>query len=121
MQEFMLIIAGGRDFTNFSLLEQTVLYLANGPLNDKAISIVSGMAPGADTMGYTFAVKHNVLTYQFPADWITYGKRAGMLRNKEMGLFADGLLAFWDGQSKGTKQMIDYMQKLGKPVHVIPY
>lgn len=50
MQEFMLIIAGGRDFTNFSLLEQTVLYLANDPLKDKAISIVSGMAPGADTM-----------------------------------------------------------------------
>ena len=36
-----------------------------------------------------------------------------------MGDFADILLAIWDGKSRGTKQMIDYMKSLGKPVHVV--
>ena len=36
-------------------------------------------------------------------------------------IVADGLLAFWDGQSRGTKQMIEYMRSLNKPVHIIHY
>ena len=121
MDEFKLIVAGGRDFTDAKMLDKAILDLAEGEYADKAISIVSGMARGADMLGYMFAVKNNVVVYAMPADWEQHGKRAGMIRNKEMGEFADALLAFWDSESKGTKQMIDYMRKLGKPVHVIPY
>ena len=121
MQEFKLIVAGGRDFSDAKMLEKAITDLAEGDYADKAVSIVSGMARGADMLGYLFAVKHNVVVYAMPADWEQYGKRAGMIRNKAMGDMADALLAFHDGASKGTKQMIDYMRKLGKPVHVIPY
>lgn len=121
MKELKLIVAGGRDFADSQLLGEHILALANGIYATRAISIVSGMARGADLMAYTFAVKHNVVVYQFPADWNQYGKRAGFLRNQAMGDFADVLLAFWDQKSKGTKHMIDYMTKLGKPVHIINY
>lgn len=121
MQEFKLIVAGGRDFNKVEVLAQSIIHLANGVYADKAVSIVTGMAKGADSLGYHFAIKHNVVTYKFPADWDQYGKRAGMIRNKQMGDFADGLLAFWDGQSRGTKQMIEYMRSLGKPTHIIHY
>jgi hypothetical protein len=79
------------------------------------------MARGADMLGFQFAREHGVKCYQFPADWNQYGKRAGFIRNKQMGDFADGLLAFWDGESRGTKQMVEYMQSLKKPVHIIRY
>lgn len=121
MDEFKLIVAGGRDFTDAKMLDKAILDLAEGEYADKAISIVSGMARGADMLGYMFAVNHNVVVYQFPAEWDKYGKRAGFIRNKQMGDFADGLLAFWDGSSKGTKQMIEYMQSLQKPVHIVRY
>ena len=121
MKEFKLIIAGGRDFSDYDLLSKVVHDLACGEYADKALSIVSGMARGADTLGYLFAVKHNVVVYQFPADWNKYGKSAGYMRNREMGLFADGLLAAWDQTSKGTQHMIRYMETLGKPVHIIKY
>lgn len=123
MQEFKLIIAGGRDFTDSKLMHKHIDGLANGDgaLAQYAVSIVTGMARGADKLGRDFALVFNVKRYEFPADWNQYGKRAGMIRNKQMGDFADGLLAFWDGQSKGTKQMIEYMRSLGKPVHIINY
>ena len=79
------------------------------------------MAKGADSLGHFFAIQHNVAKYKFPADWIKYGKGAGFIRNKQMGDFADGLLAFWDGESRGTKQMVEYMRSLGKPVHIVNY
>lgn len=120
MPEFKLIVAGGRDFADYDLLSKVIIDLAHGEYADKAISIVSGMARGADTLGYLFACKHNVVVYQFPAEWDKYGKQAGYMRNKDMGLFAYGLLAFWNG-SRGTAHMIQYMRSLNKPVHIVKY
>ena len=117
--EFKLIVAGGRDFDNYQQLADSIIYLANNTYRDKEVSIVSGMAKGADSLGYTFAVSHNVKRYEFPADW-SLGKSAGFIRNKAMGDFADGLIAFYSG-SNGTKHMIEYMRSLNKPVHVIQY
>lgn len=121
MTEFKLIVAGGRDFDNAGLLNNEIKNLANTIYNDQAVSIVSGMANGADRMGYTFALRNGVVVHKFPADWDKYGKSAGMIRNKQMGDFADGLLAFWDGKSRGTAQMIQYMRSLNKPVYIVSY
>jgi len=82
------------------------------------MEVVSGMAPGVDTTAYEWAARHRIVRTPFPADWDTYGKSAGMRRNKEMGDYADELLAIWDGKSKGTGNMIAYMKSLGKPVQI---
>lgn len=47
----------------------------------------------------------------YPADWKKYGSSAGYIRNDEMAKYADCLIAFWDGKSKGTKHMIDLAVK----------
>lgn len=121
MTEFKLIIAGGRDFDDAQRLRDELIYLATTTYQDRNVSVVSGMARGADKLGYVFAKRNSVKTYAFPAEWHRYGKTAGFKRNADMGRFADGLLAFWNGRSKGTKHMIDFMTHLGKPVHVVKY
>lgn len=119
--EFKLIIAGGRDFKDYDQLAYTVMALATTVYADMEISIVSGMARGADALGYMFAHRNNVKVYEFPAQWDRFGKQAGFRRNTEMGNFADGLLCFWDGESKGTQHMIQYMGQLNKPVYITRY
>jgi len=121
MNEFKLIVAGGRDFDDYFLLKGWVNRLANETYAERAVSIVSGMARGADALGTQFAKEHGVRLYEFPADWDQYGKRAGFMRNEQMGRFSDGLLAFWDIRSKGTAHMIEFMRKLNKPVHIVTY
>ena len=79
------------------------------------------MARGADTLGRTYAYDNDIPIKSFPADWHTYGNQAGFIRNEQMGDYADELVAFWDGQSPGTRHMIKYMQNLGKKVTVIEY
>jgi hypothetical protein len=54
----------------------------------------------------------------FPAQWSIYGKGAGYIRNREMAQYADALIAFWDGKSKGTKNMIDEAKKQGLIIKV---
>lgn len=123
MKEFKLIVAGGRGFDNYSVLEDTLLTLCTnmGVLADVDVSIVSGMAKGADILAVDFAKRYNVVLHKYPADWDKYGKGAGFKRNEQMAFFSDGLLAFWDGESRGTKHMIDTMQKAGKQVWIVRY
>lgn len=121
MEPFKLIVAGGRNFNDYELLSEEIEKLALMELREYAVSIVSGMARGADMLAVQFARKHKVKLYEFPADWERNGKRAGFDRNADMARFADGLLAFWDGKSRGTKHMIDTARALGLAVRVINY
>lgn len=44
-----------------------------------------------------------------------------MIRNREMAKAADSLIAFWDGKSKGTANMIQTSEKMGLAVKVVRY
>ena len=121
LPEFKLIVAGGRDYANSTELAAEIQRLADNELKGYAVSIVSGLAKGADRLAWSFAKTQGIKVYEFPTDWDAHGKSAGFIRNVEMGTFADGLLAFWDGQSKGTAHMIETMRNLGKSVRVIRY
>lgn len=121
MDEFKLIVAGSRGFKDYDLMTRVLIAMGDFELADKKLSIVSGMARGADQLGVRLANAFGLDLYKFPANWDGLGKRAGFIRNTQMGNFSDGLLAFWDGQSNGTKHMIDYMHQLKKPVHLIKY
>lgn len=110
------IVAGGRDFDDYDRLEEVVKRLTR-----PSDTIISGRAKGADSLGEKFAEAHHVEVELFPADWDTHKKAAGVLRNRTMAEHADALIAFWDGGSKGTKNMIDTALRLGLEVHVYPY
>jgi hypothetical protein len=71
------------------------------------VEIVSGCANGADKLGERYADDSGYGITRFPAEWKLYGKQAGYIRNKQMAEYATHCVCFWDGQSKGTKMMID--------------
>lgn len=119
MKELKVIIAGGREFKDAERLEQTITEFAEK--TSDMVSIITGMARGADRLAYDFARRNRIQWYEFHADWDKYGKRAGYVRNAEMAEAADALIAFWDGESKGTKNMIDLMRMKNKPVQVELY
>ena len=116
-----LIIAGGRDFNNGQLLISTLVDLVNKGNIPECPELVCGMARGADMLAYRLWADNNMVVHQFVPDWNGLGKRAGFVRNTEMAEFADALVAFWDGKSKGTKHMIDTMKWAGKPVYEVRY
>ena len=120
---FRVIVAGGRDFDNAQWMDRCLTkFLANYMHSPSTtLEIVCGGARGADSLGRDWAEGRGIPVALFGADWGTHGKRAGILRNIEMGDYANAAVIFWDGQSKGSKHMLEYMQSLGKPVRVVRY
>lgn len=82
---------------------------------------MSGTANGADQLSERWAKEFGYLIKYFPANWEKYGKLAGYKRNKQMAEYADALIAFWDGKSKGTKHMIDLAKEQNLQVRVVRY
>lgn len=99
-----ILVCGGRDFNDFGLLNEVL-----GGLVDRfgqEFTIIEGGARGADSMAGTWAEIHNKSRMKFPADWNTYGSRAGPLRNQQMideGK-PDLVIAFPGG--RGTADMV---------------
>tara|TARA_B110000908_G_C10196109_1_gene422987 strand:- start:1015 stop:1371 length:357 start_codon:yes stop_codon:yes gene_type:complete len=115
-----LIIAGGRDFTNFSVVENEFMRLFSD-VENKDVEIISGLARGADALGVKLADMYELKLHKYPAQWDKYGKSAGYRRNAEMGAVATHLLVFWDQESKGTKHMIDVAVSKKLKLHIITY
>jgi len=113
-----LIIAGGRNFFDYELLEAEALEFIGGAT---PVTIISGLARGADSLACDFAAQHELPLEGFHAEWNKYGRSAGIRRNKLMAKNADHLLAFWNGKSKGTMHMIDYATDRGLIVKVVEY
>jgi hypothetical protein len=84
--------------------------------------IVSGCARGIDRCGEAWAASVGLPVKRFPvrpSEWKRYGKFAGPRRNDAMSVYGGALLAFWDGVSRGTADMIDRMRARRKPVRVV--
>lgn len=113
-----LILAGGRDFNDYQLVKKEAdLYILE--IAPSETIVISGGAKGVDALGEQYARERELEVEIFKAEWSKYGRAAGPKRNAEMAKACTHLLAFWNGESKGTKSMISLTKKENKTVKVI--
>ena len=87
-------------------------------LPEGVTEIVSGGARGVDTCAREYALANGIKLTEFLPEYDKYGRGAPLRRNITIIEYADLVLAFWDGSSRGTKYVIDNCKKRGVPVKV---
>lgn len=111
-------VIGSRNFNSYNVLHTVIQkYFITWDIDN----IVSGGANGADTLAERYADQYNINKKIFLADWETHGKRAGYIRNHEIWKNSDMVVAFWDGQSSGTKHSFELYKKYKKDFLVVEY
>lgn len=85
---------------------------------DDVEEIVSGGAIGVDASAREYARRNGKKLTEFFPDYKKYGKTAPLYRNLQIIKYADEVVAFWDGKSRGTKYVIDNCIKIGKKIRV---
>ena len=113
-----VVIAGCRDYNNYDEAKIFIDFCLSDIRKENNIVIVSGCASGADAIGERYAKENGFKVEKYPADWKSYGRSAGPIRNKQMAQISDYVICFWDNKSKGTKSMINYALKYNKPVRI---
>lgn len=113
-----IAIIGSRDFKDYDLIVSEIEKL---DLQTDDIKIVSGGARGADKLGEKYADNNNYEKFIFKPEWDRYGAGAGAIRNRQIIKESDIVIAFWDGESKGTKNSIGIAKKLNKRLIIVEY
>ena len=86
---------------------------------DTVHMLLSGHAQGVDRLAEDWATSRNISIRHFLPDWKQYGRGAGLMRNKNMIDEATGVVAFWNGTSKGTKRAIELASQQNKLINVV--
>ena len=103
-----------------AIVGSRTLRVANiGKYVSQTDEIVSGGATGVDSCAAEYANKNSIKLTVILPQYERYGRSAPIVRNKEIVDYADRILAFWDGSSKGTLSVIKYAKKVGKPCEII--
>jgi len=112
-----LAIVGSRSFVDYNHMKEVVDNFQTRSFFPETIDkIISGGAQGADSLGVKYARENNIETVIIKPDWKKFGKSAGFKRNKLIVDACDCLIAFWNGNSKGTQNTIDIANKQHKKV-----
>lgn len=116
-----LLVCGGRDFTDYDLFFKHIDYICK---TNYIETIIEGGASGADQLAEQYAVGKGIEHIKVKAEWDKYGRSAGPIRNTQMLKMLepnDKVLAFWDGSSRGTSNMIKQAQGANLDVIVVKY
>lgn len=108
-----VLVCGGRDFKDEELLYTYLEYMLrdSGPL-----TVISGMARGADMLAVVWAEQKGLEILKYPADWTTHGRSAGPIRNQKMLDEGRPHIVVACPGGKGTEHMIRISKKAGVPV-----
>lgn len=90
-----------------------------GEYISNAEEIVSGGAVGVDSCAANYAKRNGIKLTLFLPEYERYGRAAPIIRNKKIVDYADEIIVFWDGNSKGTLSVIKYAEKTGKKCNVV--
>ena len=113
-----LAIIGSRNFNDYELLKRWAYVYLTAAWGHNVI-IVSGGAKGADSLSEKFAEEYAYKKEIYLPNWEKHGKAAGFIRNQKIIDACDMVLAFWDGQSKGTEDSIKKAKVAKKPTFIV--
>lgn len=113
-----ILVCGSRKFDNYILLSKTLTKII---WDTQDVTVIEGGAIGADFLARVWAKEWGFEYEEYPADWKTYGKAAGPIRNKQMLIEGkpDLVIAFLAKGSIGTKDMIKQSKEAKVEVKVI--
>ena len=113
-----VVVSGSRDYCDYEEAKKYIDFCISGIRSEYTIVFVSGGCRGADSLGEYYAKENGFDVEVYKAEWDKYGNRAGPLRNSVMAEKGDYFICFWDGKSKGTKNMLELIHSLDKPVRI---
>lgn len=118
-KNYNVIIAGSSNFNDYTLFEDKCNYYLSEKIKTHNIIILSGTSYRTTKLINSYSYNNNIIRIPFNAKWERYGQGAGNISNEKMINCADALIAFWDGKSTFTANLINMAKAKGLPTVVV--
>lgn len=118
---YAIAVVGSRNFPGGShrVTVELDCVLSKAVIKNLRLHIISGGAPGVDTWAIDWAKDRQVMYTVIPAEWDRLGNRAGFARNPEIWAMAVEGIAFWDGESNGTRDSFKIAKDQNKVIKIV--
>lgn len=119
-----LAVVGSRTYTDYKDFRTKLLSMVSYYFDSRkkrvafSVDIITGGAKGADSLAELWAKGNQVSCKVIKPDYNKYGRGAPFVRNTEIAKECDEMVAFWDGHSKGTEDVLKKAVQFGKRVTI---
>lgn len=121
MEKYRVIIAGSSSFFNCDLMKEKCCFYLENKLKTHHVILLSGTSIVTTELIKRLSSRIKILVESNFAEWDRFGRSAAGISNIKMVERANALIAFWDGMSTRTKQLIDMAIAKQIPVKIIRY
>ena len=121
MEKYRVIIAGSSSFFNCDLMKEKCCHYLENKLKTHHVILLSGTSIVTTELIKRLSSRIKILVESNFAEWDRFGRSAAGISNIKMVERANVLIAFWDGMSTRTKQLIDMAIAKQIPVKIIRY
>lgn len=116
---YCVIIAGNCGFDDYTKFENKCNHLLSEKIKTHNVIILSDTSYKTYRIINHYSVEHNLIIIPFYTEFGKYGNKARYISNEKMTNCADAVIAFWDGKSKFTENLIDTAKAKGLPTVVV--
>ena len=117
--EKKIVVFGSREYDDYFTAKKYIEYCISEIKQKYTLIFISGGCRGADKIGERYAKENGFSLRVLTADWQKHGKAAGPIRNEQMSQEGDFFICFWNGKSRGTKNMLENIRIKEKPVRIM--
>ena len=117
--EYKVILAVSRSFINYELYREKILFYLSDIMKTYSVVIITGASEVTDIFTDKLCEEINFIKEPHKANWGKYEQDASRVLNDEMTNCADALIAFWDGRSPGTENLIELAKQKSIKVAVV--
>ncbi len=113
----IVAVAGSRGFYDYSVVKRELDKFHQ----TRGISVLvhGDCIRSPDILADKWARQNRVYRVPVPAEWQKHGKAAGPIRNADLIAICDVLIAFWNGTSSGTRDIINQAKQTMTEIFVI--
>lgn len=114
-----ITISGSRDYNDYTFFSARMNEVIDDLGPENIVRIISGGANGVDKMAERYAKENGYTFVLVRPDYRQYApKVAPLMRNEEMVIMSNIVIAFWNKKSRGTKYTITYAAKMNRWIKV---
>lgn len=112
----ILSVSGSRCWTDYALIKRILDFYRE---HHEVELVVHGGAEGADSLCQRYADENGIPCQVVRPDYATHGRRAPLVRNGDIVESGEALIAFWDGESRGTMDAMHKALNLRRTVYLV--
>ena len=119
--KYKVVLSVSKSFRNYKLFKEKVKYFLSEKMKTHTLVVITGASKLTDVLTDKLSKEIDFIKEPHEAHWDRYGQDAISVSNDEMTSCADAVIVFWDGQSFGISNLLEFAKQKNIKTAIVRY